>query len=137
MDSIYFSWGAEGGAYGGHGYCLYADGMSAPGMAASISADVKICSGQLMYCSAWLRNPRKSGGNSNPIFRFNVQGSNDMQKWDELQRMEFVIWYQVLLVVQLEQTMVKIFQQWLLPTSGNTIGGICRIVFLRAAQNIH
>ncbi|MEE0921954.1 MAG: BACON domain-containing carbohydrate-binding protein, partial [Paludibacteraceae bacterium] len=70
-------WG-KGEQHGGasNGYALYVDGTEEPGLVASISTDAEICSGQIMYCSMWLMNPR-SGSNSdavNPIFRCNIQG---------------------------------------------------------------
>ena len=72
---------ATGTAHGGGttGYALFVDGTTEPGLVASISTDAVVCSGQTMYCSMWLLNPRKSGqtsGASNPIFRCNVQGRN-------------------------------------------------------------
>ena len=74
------SW-ATGTAHGGGttGYALFVDGTTEPGLVASISTDAVVCSGQTMYCSMWLLNPRKSGqtsGASNPIFRCNIQGRN-------------------------------------------------------------
>lgn len=70
-------WG-KGEQHGGasNGYALYVDGTEEPGLVASISTDAEICSGQIMYCSMWLMNPR-SGSNSgavNPIFRCHIQG---------------------------------------------------------------
>lgn len=72
---------ATGTAHGGGttGYALFVDGTTEPGLVASISTDAFVCSGQTMYCSMWLLNPRKSGqtnGASNPIFRCNIQGRN-------------------------------------------------------------
>ena len=72
---------ATGTAHGGGktGYALFVDGTTEPGLVASISTDAVVCSGQTMYCSMWLLNPRKSGqtnGASNPIFRCNIQGRN-------------------------------------------------------------
>ena len=74
------SW-ATATAHGGGktGYALFVDGTTEPGLVASISTDAVVCSGQTMYCSMWLLNPRKSGqtsGASNPIFRCNIQGRN-------------------------------------------------------------
>ena len=74
------SW-ATGTAHGGGttGYALFVDGTTEPGLVASISTDAVVCSGQTMYCSMWLLNPRKSeqtSGASNPIFRCNIQGRN-------------------------------------------------------------
>ena len=70
------NWG-KGEQHGGasNGYALYVDGTEEPGLVASISTDAEICSGQIMYCSMWLMNPRTSGsGAVNPIFRCNIQG---------------------------------------------------------------
>ena len=73
------SWGS-GEQHGGaaNGYALYVDGTTEPGLVASISTDAVICSGQTLYCSMWLMNPRVSNtGNpapARPIFRCNIQG---------------------------------------------------------------
>ena len=69
---------ARASAHGGTGKALYVDGTMEPGLVASITAPAKICSGQTMYCSAWLCNPAPSGwsGEGNPIFRCNIQGKN-------------------------------------------------------------
>lgn len=83
------SW-ATGTAHGGGttGYALFVDGTTEPGLVASISTDAVVCSGQTMYCSMWLLNPRKSGqtnGASNPIFRCNIQGRNSGDtEWQEV-----------------------------------------------------
>ena len=70
-------WG-KGEQHGGasKGYALYVDGTKEPGLVASISTDAEICSGQIMYCSMWLMNPRSGSNNDavNPIFRCNIQG---------------------------------------------------------------
>lgn len=61
------------------GYALFVDGTTQPGLVATISTEATICSGQTMYCSMWLLNPRKQGktsGAANPIFRCNIQGRN-------------------------------------------------------------
>lgn len=83
---------AEGAQHGGaqNGYALFVDGTTEPGLVASISTDAKICSGQTMYCTMWLLNPRKSeDGSANPIFRCNIQGRNkdgngDWGEWQEV-----------------------------------------------------
>ena len=78
-------WATEN-AHGGAGQSLYVDGTMEPGLVASITAEAKICSGQTMYCSAWLCNPAPSGwsGEGNPIFRCNIQGKNkDEQEWHD------------------------------------------------------
>ena len=54
------------------GYALYVDGTEQPGLVAMISTKATICSGQILYCSAWFSNP--SGSNTLPVFRCNVQG---------------------------------------------------------------
>lgn len=67
----------HGGA--ANGYCMYVDGGRRPGLVASISTEQRICSGQQLYCYAWICNPSKdvAGITANsPIFRFNVQGRN-------------------------------------------------------------
>ena len=83
---------AEGAQHGGaqDGYALFVDGTTEPGLVASISTDAKICSGQTMYCTMWLLNPRKSeDGSANPVFRCNIQGRNqdangDWGEWHEV-----------------------------------------------------
>ena len=73
-------------AHGETGKSLYVDGTMEPGLVASISAKAKICSGQTMYCSAWLCNPAPSGwsGEGNPIFRCNIQGKNtNEEEWHD------------------------------------------------------
>ena len=83
---------AEGAQHGGaqNGYALFVDGTTEPGLVASISTDAKICSGQTMFCTMWLLNPRKSeDGSANPIFRCNIQGRNRDEngvwgEWEEV-----------------------------------------------------
>ena len=67
------------------GFALYVDGTTEPGLVVSISAEANICSGQTMYCSAWLCNPSNTAHQgSNPIFRFNVQGRKEGQtEWED------------------------------------------------------
>jgi len=72
-------WG-KGEQHGGaaNGYALYVDGTEEPGLVTSIATKAEICSGQTLYCSMWLRNPRSGSNNGavNPIFRCNMQGRN-------------------------------------------------------------
>lgn len=83
---------AEGAQHGGaqNGYALFVDGTTEPGLVASIATDAKICSGQTMFCTMWLLNPRKSeDGSANPIFRCNIQGRNQDEngvwgEWEEV-----------------------------------------------------
>ena len=85
LGSVNKDW-ARASAHGGTGKSLYVDGTMEPGLVASITAPAKICSGQTMYCSAWLCNPAPSGwsGEGNPIFRCNIQGKNkDEQEWHD------------------------------------------------------
>ena len=74
----YYSKNWAGGAqHGGadKGYALFVDGTTEPGLVASISTDAVICSGQTLYCSVWLMNPRKNNqGGTPPVFRCNIQG---------------------------------------------------------------
>lgn len=68
---------ASGAQHGGadKGYALFVDGTTEPGLVASISTDAVICSGQTLYCSVWLMNPRKNDqGGTPPVFRCNIQG---------------------------------------------------------------
>ena len=84
-DGVNKDW-ARASAHGGTGKALYVDGTMEPGLVASITAPAKICSGQTMYCSAWLCNPAPSGwsGEGNPIFRCNIQGKNtDETEWHD------------------------------------------------------
>ena len=84
-ESVSKDW-ARASAHGSKGKALYVDGTMEPGLVASITAPAKICSGQTMYCSAWLCNPAPSGwsGEGNPIFRCNIQGKNtDEAEWHD------------------------------------------------------
>ena len=80
VNGVNKSWGdarvsAENHGGKDKGFALYVDGTTEPGLVVSISAPANICSGQTMYCSAWLCNPSNTAHQgSNPIFRFNVQG---------------------------------------------------------------
>ena len=80
VNEVSKSWGSAGVSAENHGgkdkgFALYVDGTTEPGLVVSISAPANICSGQTMYCSAWLCNPSNTAHQgSNPIFRFNVQG---------------------------------------------------------------
>ena len=71
------------------GKALYVDGTMEPGLVATIAAPTNICSGQTVYCSAWLRNPRPQsdwaagGQTANPIFRCNIQGRTKTDKLDD------------------------------------------------------
>lgn len=67
-----------------NGYCLYVDGSQRPGKVVTLSTNTKICSGQQLYCSAWICNPAikyKDDGRP-PIFRFDVEGRNPGGKWE-------------------------------------------------------
>lgn len=61
-----------------NGYMMYVDGTIEPGIVATIKTNTAICSGQQMYCSAWIANANPAGytSGSDPIFRFQVQGRN-------------------------------------------------------------
>ena len=89
VNKVAKSWGSAGVSaeqHGGaaNGFALYVDGTTEPGLVASISANATICSGQTMYCSAWLCNPsNQSHQGSNPIFRFNVQGKKGNGAWQD------------------------------------------------------
>lgn len=67
-----------------NGYCLYVDGSQRPGKVVTLSTNAKICSGQQLYCSAWICNPAKEyeGDGRPPIFRFDVEGRNPGGKWE-------------------------------------------------------
>lgn len=72
----------------GNGFMLFADGTMEPSMVASIRTEAQICSGQQMFCSAWIANACPSGGGTgaNPIFRFNVQGRNsNSEEWQDVE----------------------------------------------------
>ena len=62
----------HGGA--ANGYMMYIDGKQQPGLAATVSTDQELCSGQQMYCCAWVANA--ATGYGEPILRFDVQGRN-------------------------------------------------------------
>ena len=79
--SINSDWLDDTPQHGGaaNGYCMYVDGGRRPGLVASISTEQQICSGQQLYCYAWICNPSKDAAGitaNSPIFRFNVQGRN-------------------------------------------------------------
>ncbi len=80
-----YDW-ALGEQHGGaaNGYMMYVDGKMQPGLVTTISTDAQLCSGQQMYCYLWVCNPATGadGGNTLPIFRFEVQGRNsDSEDW--------------------------------------------------------
>ncbi len=90
VNGVSKSWGSAGISAENHGgkdkgFALYVDGTTEPGLVVSISAPANICSGQTMYCSAWLCNPSNTAHQgSNPIFRFNVQGRKTGQtEWED------------------------------------------------------
>lgn len=90
VNRVSKSWGEAGVTAENHGgkdkgFALYVDGTTEPGLVVSISAPANICSGQTMYCSAWLCNPSNTAHQgSNPIFRFNVQGRKTGQtEWED------------------------------------------------------
>ena len=94
VNGVNKSWGdacisAENHGGKDKGFALYVDGTTEPGLVVSISAPANICSGQTMYCSAWLCNPSNTAHQgSNPIFRFNVQGrekdeNGNYGKWED------------------------------------------------------
>ena len=94
VNGVNKSWGSAGISAENHGgkdkgFALYVDGTTEPGLVVSISAPANICSGQTMYCSAWLCNPSNTAHQgSNPIFRFNVQGrekdeNGNYGKWED------------------------------------------------------
>lgn len=64
-----------------NGYCLYVDGSQLPGKVVTLSTNAKICSGQQLYCSAWICNPAKSQEVASPVFRFDVEGRNKGEEW--------------------------------------------------------
>ena len=65
-----------------NGYCLYVDGSQLPGKVVTLSTNAKICSGQQLYCSAWICNPANSDKGASPIFRFDVEGRNPGGQWE-------------------------------------------------------
>ena len=79
---------ATGTQHGGgtKGYALFVDGTEEPGLVANISTDAVVCSGQTMYCSMWLLNPRTSDDEgANPAFRCNIQGRNHGdEEWQDV-----------------------------------------------------
>jgi len=65
------------------GYCLYVDGAQQAGKVMSLSTDVHICSGQQLYCAAWICNPGVVKSNAvNPNFRFDVEGRVTKGEWE-------------------------------------------------------
>ena len=86
VESVNKDW-ARSDAHSGK--ALYVDGTMEPGLVATIAAPTNICSGQTVYCSAWLRNPRPQsdwaagGQTANPIFRCNIQGRTKTDELDD------------------------------------------------------
>ena len=78
-DPYYWTRASQhGGA--ANGYMMYVDGKKQPGLAATISTDAVLCSGQQMYCYAWIYNAATE--NTLPVLRFDVQGRrNDNEEW--------------------------------------------------------
>ena len=64
-----------------NGYCLYVDGSQLPGKVVTLSTNATICSGQQLYCSAWICNPANSNTGASPVFRFDVEGRNNGGEW--------------------------------------------------------
>ena len=83
LSSVNKDW-ARASAHSGK--ALYVDGTMEPGLVASIATGEPICSGQTMYCSAWFCNPAPANwsGQGNPIFRFNIQGKNKGEEWQNV-----------------------------------------------------
>ena len=80
INRINVGW-AVGEQHGGaaNGYCLYVDGKQNPGLVATVTTNATICSGQQLYCYAWINNSCPANAAEAaypPIFRFNVQGRN-------------------------------------------------------------
>ncbi len=80
INKVDVSW-ARGEQHGGaaNGYCLYVDGKQNPGLVATVTTNATICSGQQLYCYAWINNSCPADQYEAaypPIFRFNVQGRN-------------------------------------------------------------
>lgn len=65
-----------------NGYCLYVDGSQRPGKVVTLSTNAKICSGQQLYCSAWICNPANDNTVASPVFRFDIEGRNPGGKWE-------------------------------------------------------
>ncbi len=80
INRVNVDW-AIGEQHGGaaNGYCLYVDGKQNPGLVATVTTNATICSGQQLYCYAWINNSCPADATEAaypPIFRFNVQGRN-------------------------------------------------------------
>lgn len=67
------------------GYCLYVDGAQKAGKLVSLSTKTRICSGQQLFCSAWIANPAKtSSAGQYPNLRFDVEGRNGDGEWQSV-----------------------------------------------------
>lgn len=66
------------------GYCLYVDGAQQPGKVVSLSTQARICSGQQLYCAAWVCNVTEKYGEGGvpPILRFDVEGRVAGGEWE-------------------------------------------------------
>ncbi len=80
----YSFWGYEMEQRGGaeNGYCLYVDGSQLPGKVVTLSTDATICSGQQLYCSAWVARANKD--DDSPILQFDIEGRNSGGKWESI-----------------------------------------------------
>ena len=69
-----------------NGYMIYCDGMSSSGQVAALSLSTHLCSGQKMFFSCYVGNPsnQTSSLQSKPNFVFEVQGSEDGEKWEDI-----------------------------------------------------
>lgn len=105
---------ATGAQHGGgaKGYALFVDGTEEPGLVANISTDAVVCSGQTMYCSMWLLNPRTSEDEgANPAFRCNIQGRNHGdEEWQDVgifctgEIVGYTGWHQVVFPIESDVT---------------------------------
>ncbi len=73
----YAYWGKNIEQHGGakNGYCLYVDGAQQPGKVVTLSTSAAICSGQQLYCSAWIANANYNH-KTQPILQFDIEGYN-------------------------------------------------------------
>ncbi len=80
----YSFWGYNIEQRGGaeNGYCLYVDGSLQSGKVVTLSTDATICSGQQLYCSAWVA--RANWSNASPVLQFDIEGKNTDGEWESI-----------------------------------------------------
>ncbi len=81
----YAYWGKNIAQHGGaeNGYCLYVDGAQLPGKVVTLSTNATICSGQQLYCAAWVANANYNN-KTQPILQFDIEGRVAGGEWESI-----------------------------------------------------